>query len=88
MNANDFFPFFFGSFSLLYCCLWIIGIGLSIAVTVFWIMMLIDVIRREDKEFKTNNEKLIWVLVIIFTHIIGALIYYFMVKRPLDQKRK
>ncbi|MFZ3385381.1 MAG: hypothetical protein WA144_15790, partial [Candidatus Methanoperedens sp.] len=28
-----------------------------------------------------NNAKLIWVLVIIFTGVIGALIYYFLIKR-------
>ncbi len=28
-----------------------------------------------------NNAKLIWVLVIVFTGLIGALLYYFLIKR-------
>jgi uncharacterized membrane-anchored protein len=43
---------------------------------VFWIIMLIDAITRK---FKEDSEKVIWVLVIIFTAFIGALIYYFVV---------
>jgi hypothetical protein len=49
--------------------------------TVFWIWMLVDCATKERGE---GNDKLIWVLIILFTHIIGAAIYYF-VRRP---KRK
>jgi hypothetical protein len=40
---------------------------------VFWIRMLI--------EAATGNTRLVWVIIIVFTHIVGALIYYF-VRRP------
>lgn len=46
--------------------------------SIFWIWMLIDVIKRD---FKDPNERLIWVLVIIFTHLIGAILYYLLVKQ-------
>ena len=49
--------------------------------TVFWIWMLVDCATKERGE---GNDKLIWVLIILFTHIIGAALYYF-VRRP---KRK
>ncbi len=42
--------------------------------TIFWIMQLVDVLRRH---FPEPNNKIIWALVVIFTHFIGALIYYF-----------
>jgi len=42
-------------------------------LSIFWIWMLIDAIISPMPAV----EKLIWVLVILFTHIIGALIYYF-----------
>ena len=42
----------------------------------FWIIMLVDSITRK---FKEDSEKIVWVLVVIFTGIIGALIYYFVV---------
>jgi len=37
------------------------------------------------KEPSAGNDKVIWILVIIFTHWIGALIYYF-VRRPERQR--
>jgi len=50
----------------------IIGLFLFI----FWICMLVDAIQRK---FKGSNDKLVWVLVLIFTNLIGAVIYYFVV---------
>jgi hypothetical protein len=52
--------------------------ALSILSFVFWIMMLVDSIKRK---FKRSDERLIWVIVIVLTGIIGSLIYYFVVKR-------
>ena len=46
--------------------------------TILWIWMLIDCITKEPSE---GNDKLIWILVIVFTGVIGAAIYYF-VRRP------
>ena len=51
--------------------------ALVVLVFVFWISMLINCIKRK---FKQDTDKIVWVLVIIFTGIIGALIYYFIVK--------
>jgi Phospholipase_D-nuclease N-terminal len=50
--------------------------------TVFWIWMLVDCATKEPSE---GNDKIIWILVIIFTHWIGALIYY-LVRRPERKK--
>jgi hypothetical protein len=44
----------------------------------FWIWMLIDCVTKESD---TGN-KLVWALIILFSHIIGALAYYFIVRRP------
>ena len=44
----------------------------------FWIWMLVDCATKEPSE---GNDKLIWILVIVFTNLIGALIY-FLVRRP------
>ena len=46
---------------------------------VFWILMLVDVIQRK---FKKDNDKIIWILIIVFTNWVGAIIYYFVVKKP------
>ena len=66
---------------------WMLGfmavfVILVVAAAVFWLYMLIDCLKRPDKKFpnKGGNERLIWVLVIVFLNIIGALLYYFLVK--------
>jgi hypothetical protein len=52
--------------------------SLALICTVFWIWMLVDCAMKEDSK---GNDKLIWILVILFTHWIGAAIYFF-VRRP------
>jgi hypothetical protein len=61
----------------------LIMVILGILAFVFWILMLVDCIKRK---FKEDSEKIVWVLVIIFTQIIGALIYYFVIKTK-DKRR-
>ena len=56
---------------------------IGILGTAFWIWMLIDCATRESKE---GNDKLVWVIIIIFTHLIGAIIYYFVRRRPRLQQ--
>ena len=58
------------------------GFGLIILAAiaflfVFWLWMLIDCLKRD---FKKDIEKIAWMLVLIFLHILGAIIYYFVVK--------
>ncbi len=50
----------------------------SLGFLAFWIWMLVDCIKHESDE---GNNKLIWVLVIIFTQFLGALIYFFVQRR-------
>ena len=56
--------------------LFLLGIG-SLG-TVFWIWMIIDC---ATKELSEGTDKIVWILVIIFAHLPGALIYFF-VRRP------
>lgn len=60
----------------------ILGMILAIAIFVFWVMMLVDAIKHSPEK-----TKMIWVVVIIFTQIVGALIYYFVEKKPRDNSR-
>lgn len=55
--------------------------AVSIAGLVLWVWMLVDCATKERGE---GNDKLIWILVIVLTGWIGALIYL-LVRRP---KRK
>ncbi len=47
---------------------------LALLAFVFWIWMLIDAIQNKGL---TDGEKIGWVLAIVFLHIIGALLYFF-----------
>jgi hypothetical protein len=50
----------------------------AIGGTVFWVIMIIECATKESSQ---GNTKLIWILIIVLTHWIGALVYYF-VRRP------
>jgi hypothetical protein len=42
-----------------------------------WIFALVDVIRTPDGQYRTGNQ-LIWILVILFANLIGAILYLVM----------
>lgn len=48
----------------------------GLIATIFWFWMLVDLLKR--KKFK---DKLVWVVVLIFLHVVGAILYYFLVYR-------
>ena len=51
---------------------------IALLLSIFWLWMLIDAIISPRT---SGVEKLVWVLVIFFTHILGALLYFFLVRR-------
>ena len=53
--------------------------GVGILGTIFWVWMIIDC---TNKEPSNGNDKIVWTIVIVFTHFIGAFIY-FLVRRPV-----
>ena len=53
---------------------WLIGALIGLAIFIFWIAMLVHAIQNRRL---SGGQKLVWVLVIIFLHFLGALIYYF-----------
>jgi hypothetical protein len=48
------------------------------AGTGFWVWALIDCVRNEPEG---SQEKLVWVIIIVFTNVIGAAMYLF-IQRP------
>ena len=56
----------------------VVSVGLGVLGTIFWVWMLVDCATKEPDE---GNSKLVWTLIIIFTHLIGAALYFF-VRRP------
>jgi len=62
--------------------LMLVFVPVVLLLLAFWVWMLVDCATKEPS---AGNDKVIWILVIIFTHWIGALIYYF-VRRPERKK--
>ena len=58
--------------------IWLMFFMIAILGMVVWIIMLIDCLKRK---FPSDNEKIAWVLVLVLTHWIGVILYYFLVKR-------
>lgn len=77
-----------GSFALIlgtifsFWFLWMLFVGLMAVANILgialWIWMIIDVSKRE---FEKENDKMLWILVVVLAGWIGALIYYFTIKR-------
>jgi len=44
---------------------------------VFWILMIVDCAKRNMK----SDDRIVWILILVFLGIIGAVVYYFVVKR-------
>ena len=59
--------------------IWLLMMAVLIAGIILWIFMLIDLIKRPSEAFNSENEKLLWVFVLLFGSYIGAIIYYFLV---------
>lgn len=58
--------------------LFLFFIVLAVFLTVFWVLMIIDIAKRK---FKNENDKIIWILIVILLSWLGAVIYYFVIKK-------
>ena len=65
-----------GVLSLLFTML--VGFVIIVGGTVLWVWMIVDCATNESSE---GNDKLIWILIIVLTHLLGALLYFFL-RRP------
>ena len=64
----------------------LIVVPISLAMLAFWIWMLIHAIQNKGL---SEGEKIAWVIVLVFVHFLGAVIYFFVGrpkgKTPLSQ---
>ncbi len=75
------------------CCFaYMVPVLLTVAMAILWIVALVDLLQRADSEFPNHqsgsNDKVVWILVVLFLHGIGALVYYLMVMRPYPRHRR
>jgi hypothetical protein len=69
---------FFGYGMAILFIIWFLFFVIGLVMFIIWIIMLIDLSKRE---FPDSNTKIIWILIMVLCGGIGAIIYYFMVKR-------
>jgi len=62
-------------FAVFFFLFWVI---IAIGGTILWIWAIIDCAMNEPSD---SNEKIVWIIVVVFTHWIGALIYL-IARRP------
>ena len=65
-------------FAVFMILLMLLLFAVSIALLVFWVMMIGDCAKRKNL---SDNERVVWILVLVFLQALGALIYYFAVKK-------
>ena len=52
----------------------LVFMSIMLAALAFWVWMIIDCATNEPS---VGNDKLVWIIVIVFAQVIGAIIYYF-----------
>ena len=69
-------------------CLWVVFFLVGIFLFVVWIIMLVDCAKRDNSEFPNAGEstKTMWLLIVILASGVGAIIYYFMVRKKMPRK--
>ena len=77
---------FYAVFFMIWFYFIIVSIIIGIALFVFWLIALIDCIKRDNKDFAIGGEnaRLIWILILILVRSITPVIYYFLImyKKP------
>jgi hypothetical protein len=63
---------------------WFIIFFLFLAGAIFWVWMFIDCLTREN--YRDQNDKVVWVIVLLLASILGAVLYFFLVKRRLGNR--
>ncbi len=72
-----------GAFGIFFIAIWCFFIVLGLVTTVIWILAIIDIIKREN--WKNENDKIMWLLLVIFINIV-SLYYYFFYRKKLDRE--
>jgi Phospholipase_D-nuclease N-terminal len=57
-----------------------LSVLLSVALFAFWIWMLVD--GAQSTTAPSSHQRIAWILILVFTHWLGALLYFFLVRRP------
>ena len=64
----------FGGLALAFIALLMFFAALGLIITAFWVWMLVDCANSP----MVTSDKTAWILIILFTHILGAVLYFFL----------
>lgn len=67
---------------ILFFLLWLGFMVVALLAMAFWIWMVVDCATNRELN---SNDRLVWILVVLLTSVIGAVIYYVVVKRQAKQ---
>jgi hypothetical protein len=59
--------------------LMMIFVIVGILASIFWVWMLVEAATSKSLQ---GTEKIVWVLVILFLHVLGAALYYLIARKP------
>lgn len=60
----------------------------ALAGTVIWLWALVDLVRRPERQYAAVGQgKLVWLLLVLLGHVIGAVIYLLVCRPQLEQSQ-
>ena len=66
----------------------LIAVG-GLAGFVFWVWSLVDAIQRPDGDWEqAQQNKLVWILLLVFTGAIGSFIYVLVARPALEEAKR
>ena len=80
----------YGLFFIVWVFYIIVAFLIGTSLFIFWIMALIDCIRRDEKDFAIggDNAKLVWIILLILVRGISGLIYFLIIMKNKPVKVK
>ncbi|HRP37307.1 MAG TPA: PLDc N-terminal domain-containing protein [Candidatus Dojkabacteria bacterium] len=71
-----------GVWAILFFAFICLVIVIAFTITIIWVLSIIDILKREN--WKSENDKMVWLLLVIFVNFV-AFYYYFFYRKTLDK---
>lgn len=80
--------------SSMMCFMYLIPMALAGVSIGLWVFVLVDVVQRLPEEYPNAragrddpNERMLWLLIVLLTGVIGAVVYYVVVMKPYPRQK-
>lgn len=76
-----------GGFGLLVALKVVLGATVGIAAAVLWVWMIVDALLRDSRDYPSgrSEEKLVWILLMIFAHLSAVAYLVLVFRKPRGQ---